>query len=235
MNAALLHENRDYFELVRQVVKRIEQGAFLPGEYLPKAADIAKEMGVETESIETVLNRFEAENIIYKKPSGEYFLSNSDRGLLIAKIKSNILHVHTEDLIELVEVREAIESRAIALACDRRTEHDLKAIEAALNALEEAIANKQVAAKADIAFHKAIIKASHNHMLIKIADILFDSFKESLLETRTKVRRLDRVDHFINEHRQMFNHIRDQQREEAVSLMMNHIENTIGLYRSLKE
>ena len=99
----------------------------------------------------------------------------------------------------------------------------------------EAIANKQVAAKADIAFHKAIIKASHNHMLIKIADILFDSFKESLLETRTKVRRLDRVDHFINEHRQMFNHIRDQQKEEAVSLMMNHIENTIGLYRSLKE
>lgn len=71
-------------------------------------------------------------------------------------------------LADLAEVRRTLEPTYARLAATRRTDHDLREIRAALNAMAAAETATE-AASADVWFHLALATASHNEMLTRIA------------------------------------------------------------------
>ncbi|MEY9996831.1 hypothetical protein ABIE67_008863 [Streptomyces sp. V4I8] len=68
-------------------------------------------------------------------------------------------------LRNLAEVRAIVEPAAARLAADRRTDADLSALEAALEAMGERGADPGQAVAADLAFHRALLSATHNELL----------------------------------------------------------------------
>jgi DNA-binding FadR family transcriptional regulator len=65
-------------------------------------------------------------------------------------------------LLQLTQVRLALEPAAASLAAENRTEQDLMALRAALKGMYGSGDNHQKFSKADRSFHDAIIAATHN-------------------------------------------------------------------------
>ena len=219
-------ERLPHEEVIVEFMEMIESGQFLPGEILPSIADITASLDKpEADIIKAI------EDIFIGK-EGLLFLTHSDKDLILSRLKNSVLHIHSAAIVDLLEIREGLETRAFALATKRASQDDLRDIETALIALEERIKLHKAATKEDLRFHLAIVKASHNPTMIKVIEIIFQQLFESLNETRTTIRKLANVDHFVDIHRELYNALLERDAEKGIALMKAHIEDTIGLYQA---
>ena len=92
--------------------------------------------------------------------------------------------------VAVIEARIAIETEAAALAAERRTPADLRMIRRALILRDERRGNAIELVDADTAFHRAIVAAAHNPILIE----LFDGFTPRLRQAMIDMLRI-RPDH----------------------------------------
>lgn len=72
---------------------------------------------------------------------------------------------------QLTEVRSVVEPAAARMAAERATEDDLAALTSALDSMATA-SDVDAAVDADIAFHRALLTATHNDFLSQIAAII---------------------------------------------------------------
>jgi DNA-binding FadR family transcriptional regulator len=75
-------------------------------------------------------------------------------------------------LDDLAEFREVIEPASAGLAALRRTDDDLAALEAALERMTAAAAGDGDPVEADLAFHRAVLAATHNELLVRTEAVL---------------------------------------------------------------
>jgi DNA-binding FadR family transcriptional regulator len=75
-------------------------------------------------------------------------------------------------LRNLAEVRAIIEPAAVRLAADRRTDADLAALDKALEAMGEQDTDAAHAVEADLAFHRALLAATHNELLERMEMVI---------------------------------------------------------------
>jgi GntR family transcriptional regulator, galactonate operon transcriptional repressor len=75
-------------------------------------------------------------------------------------------------LRDLGEVRGIVEPAAVRLAARRRTDADLAALDEAIAAMTSASAVGDEAVDADLAFHRALLAASHNEMLERMEMVI---------------------------------------------------------------
>jgi GntR family transcriptional regulator, galactonate operon transcriptional repressor len=75
-------------------------------------------------------------------------------------------------LRDLGEVRGIVEPAAVRLAAERRTDTDLAALDEAIAAMTSASAVGDDAVDADLAFHRALLAASHNEMLERMEMVI---------------------------------------------------------------
>jgi len=75
-------------------------------------------------------------------------------------------------LRNLAEVRAIVEPAAVRLAAERRTDADLQALEAAIDAMGEDGAGPGHAVEADLAFHRALLAATHNELLERMEMVI---------------------------------------------------------------
>ncbi|MET8981846.1 FCD domain-containing protein [Streptomyces sp. NPDC004539] len=119
-------------------------------------------------------------------------------------------------LRDLTDVRWIVEPAAARRAAVHRTDADLAALDAALDAMGRARADASAAAEADVAFHRALLAASGNELLGRM---------DLLLEPGLRVR--DRVVHAhadaddpVPSHRAVLEAIRQQDAGRAESAML---------------
>lgn len=222
-------ERLPHEEVILDFMEMIESGQFLPGEILPTLPEIQESLQRSEADILKAIDVLKEEDIFLDR-EGLLFLTRSDKDLILSRLKNSVLNIHSAAIVDLLEIREGLETRAFALATKRATNDDLQQIEEALIALEERVKLHKAATKEDLRFHLALIKASHNPTMVEMMEIIFKQLFESLNETRTNVRKLENVDHFVDVHRELYNALLARDAERGVALMKNHIEDTINLY-----
>jgi DNA-binding FadR family transcriptional regulator len=123
-------------------------------------------------------------------------------------------------LRNLAEVRAIIEPAAVRLAAERRTDADLAALDGALTAMAEEDAGAAHAVDADLAFHRALLAATHNELLERMEMVI-----ESGLAHR------DRIVHSsphsedpVPAHRAVLDAVRDQDPQAAEAAMRALLE-----------
>lgn len=90
------------------------------------------------------------------------------------------------NIISATEARIAIESEAASLGAKRRTPQDLLTIHRALEQRARRTESKEEYVDADMQFHRAVVVASNNTVLLE----LFDSFVPRLRQSMVEVLRL---------------------------------------------
>lgn len=75
-------------------------------------------------------------------------------------------------LHDLGEVRGIVEPAAVRLAAERRTAADLAALDSGIEAMVRAVSGEADAVQADLAFHRALLAASHNELLERMEMVI---------------------------------------------------------------
>ncbi|MDX3224929.1 FadR/GntR family transcriptional regulator [Streptomyces sp. ME19-01-6] len=119
---------------------------------------------------------------------------------------------------DLADVRSIVEPAAAHRAALHRTDDDLHAMEAALDAMAQAHAHSPAdAAEADAAFHRALLNATGNEMLARM-----DLLLEPGLRERDRVVHSDtQADDPVPSHQAVLDAVRDQDPTRAECAMLD--------------
>ncbi|MFI5497563.1 FadR/GntR family transcriptional regulator [Nocardia asteroides] len=148
------------------LLARIRAGEWPLGHRLPGETLLAAQLGVGRSTVREAIRELAGKGVLDSRQGAGVFVTALD----VTEDWDVVLRGAT--IAAVIEARVAIEAEAAALAAQRRTPADLRAIRRALagrRADGQSIAEH---VDADMAFHRAVIVAAHNAVLTQ----LFDSF-----------------------------------------------------------
>ena len=132
-------------------------------------------------------------------------------------------------VIQIVEVRRALESEVAELAAKRRTPADIKRIRDAVKNLANAVKKGQDGVKEDVAFHHAIAQTAGNPFLISTLDYLAQYLRGATRVTRAnEARRADFTEAVTTEHARIVQAIADGDAAAARQAATDHMNNAIA-------
>jgi GntR family galactonate operon transcriptional repressor len=165
---------------------RILAGDVLPGETLPQESTLCQEMGVSRTVVREAIKSLAAKGLVE---------SRAKRGTIVRPAKSwNYLdpevlewQARTDSscryLLQLTELRQAIEPAAAAMAAERATEDQLRGISEACAEMERTADCVEGFLAADLRFHTEILHAAGNLFFAPIANVISASLESSLRVT----------------------------------------------------
>lgn len=230
MELSPVRKKRLYQDIVEQIKKAIEKGEISPGEKLPSERSLAATLSVSRTSIKEAFSVLESAGVVeIKQGSGVFLLKNNTQDI-IAKINSVIRGIAV-DIVELMELRQAIEGDAAYYAAMRRNKEDLEAVYKAFCELEKAVNKKNIAAEEDLAFHMSIAKAARNSIIEKVMHLISDQVLEGLKESRTNTLKIpDKSQIILQEHRTIYVAVQEGNPHLAKDAMCNHLQNVKQRY-----
>src|SRR5690606_36456389 len=146
----------------------------------------------------------------------------------------NWLRDHQRDMLDIIEVREAIETKAVYLAAGRATEEDLEKLESALAQMEEHVSRGEVDKATELGrvFHRLLCEASGNNFLRTLADNIL----QAIAEPRYSILVMPGRAHVsVEEHRAILEALAAEDPEAAVSAMLDHMVSVKRALSSLAE
>lgn len=192
------------FESLREA---IIQGRLKPGERLMEM-QLADEMGVSRTPVREAIRKLELEGFVVMIPR---------KGAYVAGIS-------VKDIVDIFEVRAALEALAAGLAAERITDEELEDLERILVQISEVSDRKDLNAivETDTNFHELIYRACRNERLVQIITHL----KEQIQRFRTtSLSQPGRSKDALGEHRAIVEAISERNVELAQTLAREHIEN----------
>lgn len=195
-------------EVFNTLRERILKGVYKPGERLMEI-HLADQLGVSRTPIREAIRMLELEGLVKMVPR---------KGAQVAKISK-------EDLQDVLEVRKALDTLSVKLACERITEDEIKLLNNSEREFEKALASKDVReiAEADVAFHDVIHSATKNGRLKSMISNLAERIYRYRFEYIKQ--QSDGGQTLMLEHREIMRCIESRDVESAVKATEIHIDN----------
>lgn len=224
-------------EVVERIAGQIRKGRFAPGARLPTEQELMTAMGVSRTVVREAVAALRADGLVTtRQGSGAFVAGDSSR--VPFRIDPEGLS-SIGDVLEVMELRLAIEVEAAALAATRITPARLTPIRRALRSIEAVLAKGGGAVNEDFAFHRAIAQASGNTRIAELLELLGhhiiprQSVRMSLVTPATAQRLyLTRIQ---EEHGRIFQAIGDADPAEARKAMRAHLTRSLSRYRRLAD
>jgi DNA-binding FadR family transcriptional regulator len=164
-----------FTHVVEELGGRIVRGAFKPGATLPNEAELGQEFGASRSVIREAVKSLAAKGLIESRTrTGISVLTPIHWNLLDPDVLGwRYAAMRPADFFrELFEIRAMIEPQAAALAAERATKPDIEEIVAAYAAMEAAHEPEHAAIQADLRFHRAVLAAGHNDLLLQMGNLI---------------------------------------------------------------
>ena len=223
-------------EVTERIKKEIGSGRLAPGARLPTEQELMTAMGVSRTVVREAVAALRADGLVTtRQGSGGYVAADVSR--VPFRIDPEGLS-SIDDVLAVMELRQAIEVEAAALAAERITPRRLAPMSRALRAIESAIRRGEGAVNEDFAFHLAIAEASGNPRFAELLEFLGrhviprQSVRIALsppAEQRQYLMRIQR------EHGRIHEAIRNADPGAARKAMRRHLTGSLKRYRRLAE
>ncbi|MFT9495057.1 FadR/GntR family transcriptional regulator [Anaerosolibacter sp.] len=190
-----------------------------PGGKLPNEIDLAGQLNVSRSTVREAIKTLVSKNVLeIRRGKGTYVCEHPG----IATDPLGVTFMNKKDLLlYLFETRLIIEPEMAALAAQRATEKNIKALEEAFHVLENQILEGKDHTKADIKFHNIIAKSTHNPIIRRIVPIINDSIVEGYQETKDIPESGEKV---LGHHRRVLDAILEKDEAMARQYMREHIQ-----------
>ncbi|WP_288393334.1 FadR/GntR family transcriptional regulator [uncultured Herbaspirillum sp.] len=168
--------------VARQLLENIDAGAFPRGSKLPTEAVLAQQFGVSRTVVREAIARLKHEGVVEPRQGSGVFVTEQAG---IKPLRIDYTEVSSpQAVLQIVELRRAIEAEVAAQAAKRRSDEDLQAIEAALAQIGVDVAAGGDGVAADVAFHRALAQATRNPYFIKTLEFLSQYLEAATAITR---------------------------------------------------
>lgn len=151
-------------QAAQALLDRVRAGEWALGTKLPGETTLAPQLGVGRSTMREAIRQLAGKGVLTTRQGAGVFVSALDTEDSLSE------RVSRSEIVTVLEARLAVEVEAARLAARRRTAGDLITMSAALDRRSTAPDAEYLAA--DTAFHRSVVVASHNPILID----LFDSF-----------------------------------------------------------
>ena len=211
-------------KIIRQIQSLISSGQLAPGDRLPPERKLSEKLGVGRSQVRDAIRKLEFYGILKTMPQSGTVVAGMGITALEGLI-TDVLKLQKSDFASLVETRVILETQSAKLAADRRTKDDIFAIKNALEAYERQVINGKPGVEEDLLFHLKITEASKNSVLNSLMLIITPDIVSSFVELNVCTN--ERFIKANEEHKQIFQHIIDQDGEAASHAMSQHLQEVV--------
>ncbi|MEI7612882.1 MAG: FadR/GntR family transcriptional regulator [Betaproteobacteria bacterium] len=155
---------------------------FPPGSRLPSEMNMASRFGVSRTVIREAVSRLKSEGLVDSRQGSGVFVREKNIDAPF-RINPNLLD-SIQSVLQVIELRHALEGEIAALAAKRRTKSQMVAIKQALKQIESDVLSGGDGVDADIEFHHRIAEATGNPHFLALIEFL-----TNLLRTATRTLR----------------------------------------------
>lgn len=209
-------------EAVQQILELVRQGSLRPGDRLPAERQLMTLLGVSRTSLREAIRTLEIRRVLRVVPGRGTFVQDEEPPDLSEGWMA-FLQGHGYEVVQLLEMHEALEVKAAMMAAERATAEDISSLRAALAAMTEAVetADHDALVRADAAFHRALRIAGKNDLVTRVLDDLEDS----VLDARRLVMALPgKTGRVIEEHRAVLEGVERGDVQEAGNCQLKLVQ-----------
>ncbi|MEV2254997.1 FadR/GntR family transcriptional regulator [Streptomyces sp. NPDC050147] len=179
-------------QVIAELRNQISSGEWPVGSRIPTEPELVEQLGVARNTVREAVRALAHNGLLdIRQGSGTYVVATSElAGVMQRRFAGT-------DPRHIAELRSTLESSAAKLAAQRRTERDLRQLDALLERREAAWASGDAEAfvAADATFHLAVVAASHNDamtaMYADLGEVLVDWLREDIGEELTPESHMD--------------------------------------------
>jgi DNA-binding FadR family transcriptional regulator len=166
--------------LADELRARIRSGEWPEGLALPAERDLSAQSGLSRTTVREALRMLEVDGLIeirpgrgggarVRRPAGDEFTRQLELFIWGRNISAEHLH----------DVRTALEALGAEGAARHRTLDDLTELAARTEAVENAVGDLKDYLDANLAWHLAVVRASHNELLVSFMEVLSTAIHEA--------------------------------------------------------
>ena len=208
---------RLYEQVAEQIMGWIDENGLKPGDRLPPERELAARLGVSRATVSQALVALEVIGVVAVRHGDGALLTETRSSTKII----DAIRAHATRLPEVIEARDALESKLAALAAQRRSDDDMARIDDALDEMERDIEAGGRGVEGDEQFHAAITAAAHSSLLARMMAEISDLILETRIESLSQP---GRPRDSLKAHRKIAEAIRRKDPRAAAEAMHDHVE-----------
>jgi GntR family transcriptional regulator, transcriptional repressor for pyruvate dehydrogenase complex len=213
-------------EVIRQLRSRFASGEFKIGDRLPTESTLVEELGVGRTTIREAMRVLAHSGMVeVLQGSGTFLRSIGDSGVLASRLRQ-------ARVLEVMEVRRALELEMTRMAAAYRTDAALAAIRDTLNHMRQSLnsGDEQAFVEADLEMYRILAGETRNSIMIEI----HASFAEALRLALTQVVGIPGVMiNCLGRHKQLFEAIVARDPDRAEKIVKEHLERVMRLIQDV--
>jgi len=213
-------------QVARQLAAEIEAGRLAAGAKLPAEARLVEQFEVSRTVVREAVSRLKSLGLVESRQGSGVFVSAV---LPYTPLNFDARHMASRAaVVQMAEVRRAIEAEAARLAAERRQANDIEQLHRAVAALQRAVQAGGDGVEEDLQFHRAIAQAAHNPFLLGTLDYLAQFMRGAIGVTRAnEARRADFAAQVRHEHAAVVAAIEAGDAAKARAAASRHMNNAI--------
>ncbi|WP_330475017.1 FadR/GntR family transcriptional regulator [Terrabacter sp. C0L_2] len=211
-----LTRTRLYEQVAEQITAWIRADGLAPGDRLPPERELAQRLGVSRATLSQALVALEVIGVVTVRHGDGTVLAESPGPRRIVEA----IRAHAHRLPEIIDTRDALETKIAALAAERRTADDLARIDEAIAEMARDVKGGGRGVEGDERFHGAVTAAAHSLLLARLMDEIRDLIRETRIESLSQP---GRPADSLAGHRAIADAIRSGDPEAAADAMHAHV------------
>ncbi len=174
---------RLYEQVAAQITDWIARQGLQPGDRLPPERELATRLGVSRATLSQALVALEVVGVVTVRHGDGTIVTAEAARRASARSISDAIRAHADRIPEVIEARDALETKLAALAAERRTDDDLAAIDEALAFMAHDVEAGGRGVEGDERFHGAVTSAAHSPLLAAMMRTISELIAETRLES----------------------------------------------------
>lgn len=208
---------RLYEQVIERLRAHVQSAGLRTGSRLPAERDLAARLGVSRSSVAQAIVALEVQGLVETRHGGGVFLR---RDTLDVEPLADLV-ARRQMLPDVLDARDALETKLAALAAGRRTPADLDAIEGAIAFMGRQVEAGEPPIEGDRLFHAAVTAAAHSQLLAAFYDEIRDQIAQSRHES---LRQPGRPAQSLTDHARIAAAIRAGDAAGAGAAMHEHVD-----------
>jgi GntR family transcriptional regulator, transcriptional repressor for pyruvate dehydrogenase complex len=218
-------------EVVERIRADIASGKLTPGARLPTEQEMIGLFQVSRTVVREAVAALRAEGLVATRQGVGAFVADDSQPRPFSLAPGGLGSI--EEVLDLMELRTAVEAEAAGLAAERATKRDIRSLETALKTIDMALERGDLAIVQDFRLHLAIADATGNQHFLRFLEFLGryiiprQSVRVVAPDTRSYLSTIQ------DEHRSIVAAIAAHSVAEAQDTMRRHLTNSRQRYAKL--
>lgn len=207
-------------QVATHILELIAAHRIEPGNRLPSIEQLAAQLQVSQASVREAIKLMDAWGAVVVRHGAGVFVTESMQNALTIPLNFS-LNRSSRALLNLHQLREALEPDIAAIAAVEHQPEHLAKLECALHEMDQVTVDPEAYIKADMDFHTALAESTGNDLFLIVIHPIIDLMEEGKRLASRSPGMLERAQDF---HWQIYQAVKDRFAEQAREAMRLHLQ-----------